>query len=140
MTNAEKQRKYRQRKKLIAGNIPSVKSTSKRIHKTEEEKKLSRKAYQKNFYKNQQIKMKKLVMFKYGNGFGGCVECGEKRIACLSIDHILGNGAEHRRADPEIKRLGFYKWLIKNNFPEGFQTLCMNCQWVKRDKYNETRK
>ena len=117
-----------------------MKSTTKRIRKTEEEKKLATKEYYKIYSKKQRIARKELVLSKYGNGFGGCVECGEKRTACLSIDHILGNGAEHRKTEHGIKHFGFYKWLIKNNFPEGYQTLCMNCQWVKRDKYNETRK
>ena len=30
-----------------------------------------------------------------------------------------------------------YNWLIKNNFPSGFQTLCMNCQFIKREENRE---
>ncbi len=26
-----------------------------------------------------------------------------------------------------------YRWLIRNGFPEGFQTLCMPCNSSKRD-------
>ena len=32
---------------------------------------------------------------------------------------------------------GFYLWLKRNNFPEGFQTLCMNCQWLKKEENRE---
>lgn len=48
----------------------------------------------------------------------------------LTIDHIDGNGAEHRRT---LKRGGitFYRWLINNGFPSGFQTLCYNCNCAK---------
>ncbi len=41
---------------------------------------------------------------------------------------IENNGAEHR------KEIGtsLYKWLKKNGFPPGFQVLCANCNWGKR--------
>lgn len=62
--------------------------------------------------------------------YGGyiCACCGEDIPAFLSIDHIHEDGADHRR------RIGtdLYRWLIKHEFPEGFQVLCMNCQWGKR--------
>lgn len=69
-----------------------------------------------------------------------CLWCGEDRIACLSIDHIDGDGASERR------RLGYksvsylYWWLRKQGYPEGYQTLCMNCQFVKRDANKEYRR
>ncbi len=71
------------------------------------------------------------VLTVYGNGKLACTQCGESRLPCLSIDHIMGGG------NLEFKRLkkrgvGFYSWLRKNNFPLGYQTLCMNCQWIKR--------
>jgi hypothetical protein len=73
------------------------------------------------------------VISHYGKGVGACVVCGEDDLNCLSIDHINGGGREHR------KRIGshFYAWLIKNGFPEGYQTLCMNCQFKKRVRERE---
>ncbi len=62
-----------------------------------------------------------------------CVRCGFPDIRALSIDHIDGGGSQHRR---EIRR-HFYRWLIANNFPPGFQTLCMNCQFIKRHENQE---
>ena len=57
-------------------------------------------------------------------------------IDMLSLDHIKDDGAEHRR---KVKgnRISFagkeiYHWAIENNFPEGFQTLCMNHQTKKQ--------
>ena len=40
------------------------------------------------------------------------------------------DGAKHRK---EIGHGGslMYSWLIKNNFPPGFQLLCMNCNFAK---------
>jgi hypothetical protein len=84
--------------------------------------------YQRNFY----IKLKKEVLSYYSNRDSPkCLWCGEDRIACLSIDHIFGHGNEERR------RLGlagvtFYRWLKGHDYPEGYQTLCMNCQFIKR--------
>lgn len=59
-----------------------------------------------------------------------CIICKEKRLACLSIDHINGGGKQHRK-DIKVEGQRFYLWLKKQGFPEGYQTLCMNCQWVK---------
>ena len=77
------------------------------------------------------------VLTRYGNGQCVCVQCGENRPPCLSIDHINGNGADHKK-----KMVGpshFYQWLKNNNWPLGFQTLCMNCQWIKRHDNKEYR-
>src|SRR5260221_360879 len=47
----------------------------------------------------------------------------------LSIDHINGDGSKHRK---EIGGGGkIYKWLINNNFPSGFQVLCIPCNLHK---------
>lgn len=63
-----------------------------------------------------------------------CACCGESWPIFLTIDHIEGGGAKHRR---EINNKGghnFYRWLIKNNFPKGFQVLCSNCNLAKHIK------
>ena len=46
----------------------------------------------------------------------------------LQIDHIDGGGTKHRR---EIGVGMLYKWLRRNNYPAGFQTLCANCNFAK---------
>ena len=71
---------------------------------------------------------KRLVMEHYGDG---CACCGEKELIFLVIDHINGGGTKHKKS---ISRIGgnFYTWLRLNNFPEGFQVLCQNCNWAKR--------
>ncbi len=62
--------------------------------------------------------------------YGGfiCACCGETEEAFLSIDHVNNDGAEHRR---QVDRRNMYKWLDKNGFPEGYQILCMNCNFGK---------
>lgn len=81
-------------------------------------------------------KIKLDVCTHYGGGEAQCVRCEEVRLACLSIDHIEGGGRKHRE---ELRRQGieFYRWLKHQGYPEGYQTLCMNCQFVKRMEKNE---
>jgi hypothetical protein len=76
--------------------------------------------YHKEGYK----KRKLMVIRHYG---GKCACCGETNIEFLSIDHINGNGNKHRNEVIGKRRAEFYPWLIKNNYPEGFRVLCMNC-------------
>jgi hypothetical protein len=77
--------------------------------------------------------LKSDVLTHYGNGVLSCIMCGYKNIDALSIDHVDGRGKAHRK---EIRRTGteFYRWLIKNNYPVGFRTLCMNCQWLEKER------
>lgn len=74
-----------------------------------------------------------LVLQHYSTLIPFCNCCGEKELKFLSIDHINGGGNQHR------KKLGYkdgkggniYHWLNRNNFPEGFQVLCHNCNMAK---------
>jgi hypothetical protein len=75
-------------------------------------------------------RLKNEVMTHYGNGKAACVRCGYDNIGALDIDHINGDGAEHRKRE-DVKTRSFYAWLKQNNFPEGFQTLCSNCNQIK---------
>jgi hypothetical protein len=69
------------------------------------------------------------------NAYGGCfcACCGDTHLEFLSIDHIDGKGAEHRRsivkeAGWRCKSVHMPNWLKKNGYPPGFQVLCMNCK------------
>jgi len=55
-----------------------------------------------------------------------CFCCGEAHIEFLTIDHVNGDGAKHRKKD---KGHNIYKWLKVHNYPEGFRVLCINCNW-----------
>ena len=58
-----------------------------------------------------------------------CACCGT--TADLTIDHINGDGKQHRQTISAGSM--FHAWLIKNDFPHGFQTLCRLCNTSKRD-------
>ncbi len=55
-----------------------------------------------------------------------CACCGEETYEFLELDHIDGGGNDHRRSVGAT-----YRWVIRNNFPPGFQTLCSNCNRAK---------
>jgi len=93
--------------------------------------------------KRNKEKVKINTLTHYGKGRLACVICGESRLACLSIDHINGGGNTHRRQlklererkiseKRSFSGWNFYVWLKKEGYPEGYQTLCMNCQFCKR--------
>jgi len=68
-----------------------------------------------------------------------CNCCGENfDISFLAIDHIAGK--KQMDSEPKLLKLGyssslagdfFLAWIIKNNFPDGFQILCHNCNYAK---------
>lgn len=81
-------------------------------------------------YKSKHDELKRKVLTVYGHGKCACVRCGFSDIRALCIDHVNGGGTRH------VKSLGkngktFYKWLVDNNYPLGFQTLCYNCNQIK---------
>jgi hypothetical protein len=68
---------------------------------------------------------KRAVVAAYG---GACACCGESNIAFLTVDHIDGykKGSGEPRAGNKL-----YGWLAKQDFPNGFQILCWNCNAAK---------
>ena len=72
------------------------------------------------------------VVYKAYGGYI-CACCGETEKAFLSIDHINNDGAKHKREHRLHTGEQMHRWLIRSGFPRGFQILCMNCQWGKRN-------
>ena len=68
-----------------------------------------------------------------------CRCCGEKsHIGFLALDHIAGR--KEMDSESGLVKLGYSSsmvktvlsnWIIKNNFPKGFQILCHNCNSAK---------
>jgi hypothetical protein len=79
--------------------------------------------------RTQQQLTKVTVMQHYSRGTPRCSCCGERELAFLAMDHIHGNG----HVDRKRKLVGIRLWsyLKTNNYPSGFQVLCMNCNWGK---------
>jgi ribosomal protein S26 len=83
------------------------------------------------------IRIKIEVMTHYGNGKCACVKCGFSDIIALTVDHVNGNGSNHRKENKYVRGNHIYEWLKKNKFPLNYQTLCMNCQLIKRQENHE---
>lgn len=83
------------------------------------------------------------VLKKYSNSeYPFCAKCGTLHLEFLEVDHIMGGGREHSR---NIKT-NLHRWLRQNNYPDGFQVLCSNCNtkkyrlYCKSKAYNGTEK
>ena len=105
---------------------------------TYKEYRRTHKEQDKIYDRNYCLSLKKRVIFHYSNGLMKCMnpECevkgGARDIRSLSIDHLNNGGCKHRRDIGKNGGQVFYKWLIDSNYPEGYQVLCMNCQFIKR--------
>lgn len=90
--------------------------------------------------RNARIKLE--VVTHYGNGKAACLRCGFEDVRALCIDHINGYGIEHRRSispSHEVSGSNFYAWLRREGYPLGFQTLCFNCNQIKKMENGENR-
>lgn len=140
-----KQREHNHRPEVIAKRREYEKTRPKRVRtrvsrilsEAQKEKKRlhDKQHYQRNKSGKHQLKID--VLTHYGKSKCACILCGYDNEMALSIDHIDGNGATHRRSIHSNGGERLYRWLVKHNYPEGFQTLCMNCQWIKKRMNNE---
>lgn len=75
-------------------------------------------------------KRKVMVFEHYGNK---CNCCSETTFEFLTIDHINNDG--HKEVWANGNRIGgvqLYQKIYKNNYPDTYQLLCMNCNFGKR--------
>ena len=63
-----------------------------------------------------------------------CLCCGNDSYDELTIDHLDGDGPEHRKAIGAQTSQELYRWLIKNGFPDRPRliSLCRGCNSSKR--------
>ena len=72
------------------------------------------------------VRLKAEVFAKYGNK---CACCGESEMDFLSMDHVAGDGAKHRKV---VKGgMNFYGWLKRQGYPAGYRILCFNCNLAR---------
>ncbi len=72
------------------------------------------------YSKKKRLEHKLTVVERYG---GSCNCCSENNVFFLTVDHIGGNGRKHRMTTGG----NMWRWLVRNDFPTGFQILCFNC-------------
>lgn len=84
--------------------------------------------------KKERSLIKAEVISHYGSK---CQICDESDIRKLSLDHINGNGRQHRKEVLKIDSgSGFYKW-VNDNKPDNLRLLCFNCNCKRAIKQTE---
>ena len=87
-----------------------------------------------HYFRFQQLgfqKRRQEVINHYGNK---CKCCGESHLEFLTIDHIQHS---HQILVQNLYGERLYRYLIRNNFPSGYQVLCWNCNVLKTNLNNE---
>ena len=71
---------------------------------------------------------RKQVLDYYGRK---CVFCGNSDERVLTVDHIDNLGHLHRKNGRRITSARLYQEIVEGNFPDTYQILCRNCNWIK---------
>lgn len=80
------------------------------------------------------LELKTEVLTYYGNDKLSCVCCGETIIHFLTLDHINGRQPHERGTHAQRSKYSgraLWAYLKRQGFPEGYQTLCINCNMGK---------
>lgn len=64
---------------------------------------------------------------RYSSGTRVCVRCGENDLRFLALDHVEGDGREHRKTFSGT----LHAWARSRGWPPMFQVLCHNCNHLK---------
>lgn len=82
------------------------------------------------YHQERKIEARLKAFAHYGpDGKAACCRCGIADPDVLTLDHVNDDGASHRKMDKQAKALCF--WVAKKGFPDGFRTLCLNCNYKK---------
>lgn len=71
-------------------------------------------------------------LFEIYGGVCSCPNCNEHREEFLTLEHIHGDGREHRESTSGA--YGSWQDAIENPDPTRFKVMCMNCNFA-RGKY-----
>lgn len=123
----EAERKERHRERFRQWHKDNAEYHNERSKQWYRDNSIRAKETQKSY--NNNLRLKCLQYYSHSiTPYCMCPGCNVTTYEFLSIDHINGGGDKHRR---EIGHHNLYRWLINNNFPPGFQILCLNCNMAK---------
>jgi len=72
------------------------------------------------------------IIDHYTQGTRTCACCGlDDGHEFLCLDHVNGDGSEHRKTLKASSGAKLFSWIIRNNFPDTIQVLCYNCNCAK---------
>ena len=126
-TDEEKKARLIQYKKDWLAKHPGYQKTWYDRHKEPSKKKQTRSKEEKiQAKKDRYARLVKTVLEHYGNKCG-C--CGETEPMFLTLDHINNDGylTTYITKSGHRGRRTNYETIVRNNFPEGYQILCWNC-------------
>jgi hypothetical protein len=160
-----KQKEYRERPEVKAKRKEAEKKYASTAKGKAKQKKYSQrpevKAKRKEYRERPEVKAKIKDQYQYDrliilqtyskhlsdSDIPCCICCGENfHSDFLAIDHIAGR----KQMDfmPELVKIGYsskllnhtlFSWIIENDFPNGFQILCANCNFAKGIKNNNNQ-
>jgi hypothetical protein len=91
-------------------------------------------------HNNERLKIFQAYSKRLSNSDVPCCNCCgiHSHLDFLALDHIMGR--VEMDSMPELVAIGYSStlennklkdWIIRNNFPDGFQILCHNCNFAK---------
>jgi hypothetical protein len=135
-----KAKEYNSRPENIAKAKERLKTPEYRAVRRKRETRPENKAKDKAYRENKRLKVLQYYSKRLSNSDIPCCNCcGETQTEFLAVDHIAGR--RQMDSEPELLKLGYSSkthigfplviWLTNNNFPDGFQILCHNCNQSK---------
>jgi len=91
----------------------------------------------KQYHKDKYEKLRNEIFALLGNY---CSNCGFSDRRALEIDHVNGGGLKQRQKFKST--LQYYRFVLSElkNGSKDYQSLCANCNQIKRIERNENRK
>ena len=89
------------------------------------------------YYRAKRKEFKRKVIDHYSQGTMACANPFNQHekpytdIRALQVDHINGGGNRERRSLGKPYGSTLFAWLIRHDYPKGYQVLCANCNWIK---------
>jgi len=71
------------------------------------------------------------TLLQYSRGKLECACCGERELTFLTLDHVNGDGAQHRRSLSADTGASFYRALKMLGYPDDppLEVVCQNCNY-----------
>lgn len=83
---------------------------------------------QSHSFNKYKAKLKKQFFDRYGSA---CACCGEDDEIFLTVEHIGGGGAAHRKQLKRESVDSIISDIRRRGWPDGYATLCMNCNFAR---------